>query len=100
MLGTPRTDPDSSHEPVRQALAKRYRHVLVDEFQDTDPLQIDILWRLCGEAPGDDNPDPLRRRLRTGALFLVGDPKQAIYRFRGAEHGTPISLLGKRSAAK
>ena len=75
----------ASHEPVRQALAKRYRHVLVDEFQDTDPLQIDILWRLCGETPGDGNPDPLRRRLRAGALFLVGDPKQAIYRFRGAD---------------
>ena len=75
----------ASHEPVRQALANRYRHVLVDEFQDTDPLQIDILWRLCGEASGDGNPDPLRRRLREGALFLVGDPKQAIYRFRGAD---------------
>ena len=75
----------ASHELVRQALAKRYRHVLVDEFQDTDPLQIDILWRLCGEASGDGNPDPLRRQLREGALFLVGDPKQAIYRFRGAD---------------
>ena len=73
------------HEPVRDALAKRYRHVLVDEFQDTDPLQIDILWRLCGEEARAGNPDPLRRRLREGALFLVGDPKQAIYRFRGAD---------------
>ncbi len=73
------------HEPVRQALAKRFCHVLVDEFQDTDPLQIDILWRLCGEAPKDGNKDPLARPLRSGALFLVGDPKQAIYRFRGAD---------------
>ena len=70
---------------MRQALAKRFRHVLVDEFQDTDPLQIDILWRLCGEAPKDGNADPLARVLRAGALFLVGDPKQAIYRFRGAD---------------
>jgi exodeoxyribonuclease-5 len=44
------------HEPVRQALAKRFCYVLVDEFQDTDPLQINILWRLCGEAPNDGNP--------------------------------------------
>lgn len=73
------------HEPVRQALANRFRHILVDEFQDTDPLQINILWRLCGEPPKDGNNDPLARLLRPGALFLVGDPKQAIYRFRGAD---------------
>ena len=75
----------AQHEPVRQALAKRYRHVLVDEFQDTDPLQTEILWRLCGEAPADGVAAPLARPLRPGALFLVGDPKQAIYRFRGAD---------------
>ena len=40
----------AGREQVRQALADRFQHVLVDEFQDTDPLQIDILWRLCGEA--------------------------------------------------
>jgi ATP-dependent exoDNAse (exonuclease V) beta subunit len=34
----------AKNENVRQALAKRFRHVLVDEFQDTDPLQIEILW--------------------------------------------------------
>ena len=67
------------------ALAARYRHVLVDEFQDTDPLQIEILWRLCGDAPAGGNADPMARPLRPGALFLVGDPKQAIYRFRGAD---------------
>lgn len=72
------------HEPVRLALANRYQHVLVDEFQDTDPLQAEIFWRLCGEAPtaGQRWQDI---RIRPGALFLVGDPKQAIYRFRGAD---------------
>ena len=73
------------HETVRQALARPFRHVLVDEFQDTDPLQIDILWRLCGEARNEATLTPLARALRPGALFLVGDPKQAIYRFRGAD---------------
>ena len=41
------------HEEVRTALARRYQHVLVDEFQDTDPLQIDILWQLCSDASKD-----------------------------------------------
>ena len=82
-------------EQVRQALAGRFQHVLVDEFQDTDPLQIDILWRLCGEARKDGGDDPLARALRPGALFLVGDPKQAIYRFRGADVN---AYIGARTA--
>ena len=71
---------------VRRALARRYTHVLVDEFQDTDPLQTEIFWRLCGDPPDDgDTGDWQAFALRPGALFLVGDPKQAIYRFRGAD---------------
>jgi ATP-dependent exoDNAse (exonuclease V) beta subunit len=73
------------HEEIRQALAKRFHHVLVDEFQDTDPLQIEIIWLLCGEACEQSTVNMLGRALRPGALFLVGDPKQAIYRFRGAD---------------
>lgn len=74
------------HDDVRRALARRYSHILVDEFQDTDLLQIDILWRLCGDpAPGTSGRDWVDFRIRPGALFLVGDPKQAIYRFRGAD---------------
>jgi exodeoxyribonuclease-5 len=74
------------HEDVRAALATRYAHLLVDEFQDTDPLQTEIFWRLCGEPPaGIDASDWTNFRIRPGALFVVGDPKQAIYRFRGAD---------------
>ena len=74
------------HDDVRRALAARFRHVLVDEFQDTDPLQTEIFWRLCGDPPGDgDVTDWTAFSLRPGTLFLVGDPKQAIYRFRGAD---------------
>ncbi|MER2266796.1 UvrD-helicase domain-containing protein [Methylobacterium oxalidis] len=73
------------HEPVRQVLAQRYSHVLVDEFQDTDPLQAEIFWRLCGEPSAEADTDWQKLALRPGALFLVGDPKQAIYRFRGAD---------------
>jgi ATP-dependent exoDNAse (exonuclease V) beta subunit len=74
---------------VRQALARRYPRILVDEFQDTDPLQAEILWLLCGE--GDESEPWTARRLRPGSLFLVGDPKQAIYRFRGADVDTYLA---------
>ena len=74
------------HDEVRRALAARFAHVLVDEFQDTDPLQTEIFWRLCGDPPDcGDSGDWTSFQIRPGALFLVGDPKQAIYRFRGAD---------------
>ncbi|MGH8430655.1 MAG: UvrD-helicase domain-containing protein, partial [Solimonas sp.] len=74
------------HEDVRRSLTARFAHVLVDEFQDTDPLQTEIFWRLCGDPPVDGASDDWSGfRIRPGALFLVGDPKQAIYRFRGAD---------------
>ena len=76
-------------EPVRQALARRYPRILVDEFQDTDPLQAEILWRLAGE--GIPSLAWQERQIRPGALFLVGDPKQAIYRFRGADVATYLA---------
>ncbi len=72
------------HDEVHRALAARFTHVLVDEFQDTDPLQTEIFWRLCGKPPANgESSDWTSFELRPGALFLVGDPKQAIYRFRG-----------------
>ncbi len=69
-------------EGVRQALSARFAHLLVDEFQDTDPTQCDIIFRLAGSEPAARWEDVLQR---PGALFLVGDPKQALYGFRGAE---------------
>ena len=81
---------------VRAALAKRYPRVLVDEFQDTDPLQAEILWLLAGE--GATSEPWHHHSIRPGALFLVGDPKQAIYRFRGADVQT--YLLAKGSLAQ
>lgn len=70
------------HQEVRCALGKRYRQILVDEFQDTDPLQAEILFRIAASEASEDWE---RCALRAGALFMVGDPKQAIYRFRGAD---------------
>jgi CRISPR-associated exonuclease Cas4 len=75
----------SAHESVRQAVGNRYRHILVDEFQDTDPVQAEILFRIAS----DDRPERWQDgAVRPGALFLVGDPKQAIYQFRGANIGS------------
>lgn len=72
-----------SHPEVRHHFAERYPRLLVDEFQDTDPIQAEILFLLTGE----DREESDWRRLtpRPGSLFLVGDPKQSIYRFRRAD---------------
>jgi ATP-dependent exoDNAse (exonuclease V) beta subunit len=72
-------------DAVRRALGERYRHIFVDEFQDTDPLQTEILFRIAGAEPAKRWQDV---QLRAGSLFVVGDPKQAIYRFRGADVGS------------
>ena len=74
------------HHDVRQDFQRRYTHVLVDEFQDTDPLQAEILLLLTADDPGEN--DWGRVTPAVGKLFIVGDPKQAIYRFRRADVGT------------
>jgi CRISPR-associated exonuclease Cas4 len=79
------------HEDVRRALGERYRHIFVDEFQDTDPIQTEILFRI---AAGDHAERWQESVLRAGALFMVGDPKQAIYRFRGADIGSYAQARG------
>ncbi|WP_343123264.1 UvrD-helicase domain-containing protein [Hoeflea sp. IMCC20628] len=80
------------NDDVRRALGKRFAHVLVDDFQDADPLQTEIFWRLCGD-PTDDDSDWTRFQIRAGALFLVGDPKYAIYRYSGAGVGAYLRAL-------
>ena len=73
------------HPEVRSALSRRYQRILVDEFQDTDPIQAEVLFRIAAS----DSPSTWHEgTLRSGALFMVGDPKQAIYRFRGADFET------------
>jgi len=74
---------------VRAYFRKRFHPVLVDEFQDTDPIQAEILFFLTGST-GDAGRDRTERdwtafKPAPGALFLVGDPKQSIYRFRRAD---------------
>jgi ATP-dependent helicase/nuclease subunit A len=68
---------------VRHELQQRFSHLFVDEFQDTDPLQAEILLLLAADDP--DCTDWRAVRPIPGKLFLVGDPKQSIYRFRRAD---------------
>jgi ATP-dependent exoDNAse (exonuclease V) beta subunit len=68
---------------VREEMQQRFTHFFVDEFQDTDPLQAEILLLLCADDPVVH--DPAAVQVRPGKLFVVGDPKQAIYRFRRAD---------------
>jgi ATP-dependent helicase/nuclease subunit A len=74
------------HPEVRCELKRRYRMLLVDEFQDTDPLQYEIVMFLA-EKPDARARDALDAELEPGRLFVVGDAKQSIYRFRGADYG-------------
>ena len=68
---------------LRKNFQDRYRRLFVDEFQDTDPLQAEIVLYLTADDP--DASDWRDCRPRPGSLFLVGDEKQAIYRFRRAD---------------
>jgi hypothetical protein len=68
---------------VRHELQQRYSHFFVDEFQDTDPLQAEILVLLAADDQNETNWRAVRPI--PGKLFLVSDPKQAIYRFRRAD---------------
>jgi ATP-dependent helicase/nuclease subunit A len=72
---------DQAH--VRDYLQRRFTHIFVDEFQDTDPVQAEILLLLSADDPAES--DWLKVRPLPGKLFLVGDPKQSIYKFRRAD---------------
>jgi len=69
---------------IRAAQKGRFGMILVDEFQDTDPIQYEIVFFLA-ERIGENADDAYRTRLAPGRLFIVGDAKQSIYRFRGAD---------------
>jgi ATP-dependent helicase/nuclease subunit A len=70
---------------VRISAANRFRHILVDEFQDTDPLQAELICLLAADTGQANITDWRELRLEPGKLFIIGDPKQSIYRFRRAD---------------
>jgi ATP-dependent helicase/nuclease subunit A len=61
------------HADVRRRVQDHYRVLLIDELQDTDPVQMEVVDYLCGAE------------MHRGKLFAVGDAQQSIYRFRGAD---------------
>ncbi len=67
----------AGHPEIREAQRRRWRHILVDEYQDTNRLQADIVERIAGED---------------GNLMVVGDDSQSIYSFRGADFGNIIDF--------
>jgi ATP-dependent exoDNAse (exonuclease V) beta subunit len=85
---------------VREALQERFQRLLLDEFQDTDPIQVELAVRIAGGAEADAE-DWRDVEVPEGRLFVVGDPKQSIYRFRRANIATYLTaqdLLGETVA--
>jgi ATP-dependent helicase/nuclease subunit A len=85
------------HPAVRDELGQRYAHLLVDEFQDTDPIQAEVCFLLA--SPSSEGTDWRTVTPRPGSLFVVGDPKQSIYRFRRADIGVYESVKRKLHAS-
>ncbi len=69
-----------ANDALLQSARSRYRYILVDEFQDTNIAQLELLWLLGGDSPN---------------LVVVGDHRQAIYRFRGASFGSFTLFLDR-----
>ncbi|MDP1915855.1 MAG: UvrD-helicase domain-containing protein [Myxococcales bacterium] len=79
-----------TNEELRLRYQNRFSHVLVDEFQDTNPVQYELLKLL---APPPGSPDSLRNGVvRPSNLVVVGDDDQSIYRWRGAEVDNILSF--------
>lgn len=72
-----------SDPAVRTRYQDRFDHIFVDEFQDTDPLQAEVILFLCEDGAKAARAEDVK--LAPGKLTLVGDPKQSIYRFRRAD---------------
>jgi ATP-dependent helicase/nuclease subunit A len=84
---------------VRSDLSARYDHVLLDELQDTDPIQIDLAVRIAAADPATAGAAPWEEiEVAPGRLFMVGDAKQSIYRFRRADIATFLAAQQRFAA--
>lgn len=86
LLGSPTTGTHREPTETARALRRRYAHVLVDEYQDTSPVQVELLRLVTREGPGAAN------------RFMVGDIKQSIYGFRDAEPRLFATLMAEYAA--
>ncbi len=89
-LGALAVDILSSQEEVRRYWASRFQYILIDEFQDNNELQKQLLLLLSGDG----------EQVRRGKLFFVGDEKQSIYLFRGADVSVFKSLAEELGASR
>ncbi len=78
------------NKTVRREFQQKYKTLLVDEFQDTDPIQWEMVLLLSSANVGER--DIAKLRPEPGRLFIVGDPKQSIYRFRNADIETYLGI--------
>jgi len=76
-----------SSPSARAALHDAYPFMLIDEFQDTDPIQVELAVRIASADLDQEGKDWQDLSVEPGRIFFVGDPKQSIYRFRGADIG-------------
>ncbi|VVE72997.1 exodeoxyribonuclease V subunit beta [Pandoraea anapnoica] len=89
------------HPDLADALRERYPCALIDEFQDTDPLQFAIFSAVYGHRTGasDEAMEQIPAASGRGPMFMVGDPKQAIYSFRAADLHTYLAARENADAA-
>ena len=92
----------SQHGPaVRMRLHEHYQRILLDEFQDTDPIQIELAVRIASAHSAGDVAGLAQWSevpVVPGHLFIVGDPKQSIYRFRRADISTFLAAAARFGA--
>jgi DNA helicase II / ATP-dependent DNA helicase PcrA len=80
------------NDPIREHYQRRFRHILIDEFQDTNKLQYAWIKMLAGSGAGSSIGDDAQFH-PTGSVLAVGDDDQSIYAFRGARVGNMADFV-------
>ena len=90
LRNTLQDDADKNEGKLINYIYNRHSYFMIDEFQDTNPMQAEVFFHLAAENPQESNWKKCRPR--PGSLFIVGDPKQSIYRFRSADVSSYIQI--------